>query len=79
VRTKSPPDSERLRRYVERSFARAKKERFPTVRQGAHALGWTQSRVAEAIDGDPDGQLFTTQYFTVWETPFGEMFIETYG
>ncbi len=53
-------DSARLLAYVERFFARAKQTAFPTVRRAARSLGWTQRRVEEAIDGDPEGQLFTT-------------------
>jgi hypothetical protein len=72
-------DHERLVSYVERFFARHKKETWPTVRQATHALGWTQTRLQDAVDGDPEGRLYTTSYFTVIEDPFGDHFVESYG
>jgi hypothetical protein len=72
-------DQDRLFRYVERFFERAKKTEWPTVRQIARAFGWTQQRVEDAVEGDPEGRTFMTSYFTRPEPPLGEHFVESYG
>jgi hypothetical protein len=76
---KAERDSERLFRYVERYFAKMEKTAFPTVRRVARSLGWSHERIQNAIDDDWDGRLFTTSFFTTWEQPFGEHFVESFG
>ncbi len=72
-------DAERLYAYVESYFARHQQTEWPTVRRIAKSLGWTQMRVQEAIDGDPDGRCFTSSYFVAPDPPFGEHFVESFG
>jgi hypothetical protein len=72
-------DSERLFRYVEKFFAKHRKEKWPTVREVAHALGWKHDRIQMAIDDDWDGRLYTTSYYVEPEDPFGEHFVESFG
>lgn len=72
------PDHLRLSQYVEEFFRRSGNTDWPTVRQAARALRWSYRRVEQACDDEPDGQLFTSSYYTTPETPFGEHFIERY-
>jgi hypothetical protein len=74
-----PADSERLSRYVEGVFARSEQTEWPTVRRAARALGWPQKRVEDAVEGDPDGELFLSSYFARDEPPLAEHFIERYN
>lgn len=73
-----PNDHDRLFRYVEGFFARRERTAFPTIRQAAKSLGWTHERLEGAIEGDPEGRLFTSSYFAFSDPPFGEHFIESY-
>jgi hypothetical protein len=52
---------------------------WPTVRQAARSLGWTQQRIEDACDGDPDYLLSLSSYLTVPEPPLGDHFIESIG
>lgn len=70
-------DHDRLHHYVERFFAAHAQEEWPTVRHVARAFGWTHRQIEDAIDGDPDGRMFTSSYFVKPDPPFGEHFIET--
>ncbi len=81
MRRKKPReyDHRRLFRYVEAFFARAERTEWPTVQQAARSLGWTQARVEQAIEGDPDARLFLSSYFTRPEPTLGEHFVESYG
>lgn len=72
-------DHRRLFRYVEAFFARAERTEWPTVKQAARSLGWTQSRVEQAVEGDPDARLFLSSYFTRPEPTLGEHFVESNG
>lgn len=72
-------DHVRLFRYVERFFARAQQTEWPTVQHAARSLGWTQARVEQAIEGDPDQRLFLSSYFTRPEPKLGEHFVESSG
>jgi hypothetical protein len=71
-------DHERLYAFVERFFARAERTEFPTVRRCARSLGWPLARVEDAVEGDPDGQLFFT-YYHVETWPRGDRFVESHG
>ncbi len=72
-------DHDRVFRYVESFFEKAKKTAWPTVRQVTRALHWSQARLQDAIDGDPQERLFTSSYFTLPEPPLAEHFVESYG
>jgi hypothetical protein len=71
-------DHDRVYVYVENFFARHNQEQWPTVRQVARGLRWRQQRVQDAIDGDPDGRLYTTHWYTNCERD-GDHFVESYG
>jgi hypothetical protein len=72
-------DHDRVFRYVERFFARTGKTQWPTVRQITRAFGWSQARLQDAIDGDPQERLFTSSYFATPEPPLAEHFVESFG
>lgn len=72
-------DQDRVFVYVENFFARHKGEEWPTVRQVARALRWKQQRVLDAVDGDPDGRLYTTYWYVDFKVRDGNRFIESYG
>jgi hypothetical protein len=74
--TRADADLVRLAGYVEKFFSRSGQTQWPTVRQVARALGWRQSRVEETCDGDSDGLLFLSSYFTTPEPTLGEHFVE---
>lgn len=63
-------DSERLFLYVERSFGRADQTEWPTIRKAARALGWTQSRVAQAVEDHE--HLGTQSYYCTPPEPLAE-------
>lgn len=69
-------DHEHLTRYVERYFVRRSNTKWPTVREAAKALGWTQDRVESAAEGDPNGSLCLTYYNVAWSVPVGDKFVE---
>ena len=69
-------DHERLSAYIERYFTQHDRTQWPTVREAAKALRWTQERVESAIDGDPDGLLALTYYNVAWDVPIGDKFVE---
>lgn len=71
-------DHDRLFRYVERFFMAHARTEWPTVRRVTRSLGWSQARVQDAIDGDPDGRTSTSSYFCAPEQPFGEHFVEAF-
>ena len=71
-------DHGRVFRYVERFFAKKLRTEWPTVRQVARAFRWTQQRVSDAVDGDPDQRVFLTSYFTD-DASLGDHFVESYG
>jgi hypothetical protein len=68
-------DHEYVWRYVERFFAAHSRTEWPTVRRVARSLRWTQQRVSDAVDGDPDGRTFLSSY--QGEYPLGEHFVES--
>lgn len=70
-------DSQRLRRYVEGFFARALRTEFPTVARCAQSLRWTQHRVEQAVEGDPDGRLMMTSHSTIPPREPGARFVES--
>jgi hypothetical protein len=72
-------DPQKLSRYVEQVFAESGKTRWPTVRQAARAMRWTQTRVEATCDGDPDEELFLSSYYTAVPEPLGEHFVERYN
>lgn len=72
-------DHARLARYVERFFQRSGRMSWPTVGRITRSFGWTQARLQDAIDGDPDGRTFTSSYFARPEAPFRDHFVENYG
>jgi hypothetical protein len=75
----SENDSARLSRYVEGVFTRSGSTEWPTVRKAARSLGWTLTRVEDAVEGDPDANLFLSSYFAKPEPPLAEHFIERYN
>ena len=75
----SETDSDRVARYAEAYFQRHHKEEWVTIRRAAKSLGWTQDRVVDAIEGDPENRTFTSSYFGGDDPPIGEHFIETWG
>lgn len=72
------PDFGVLCCYVERYFARHGRTEWPTVRRAARALGWTQDRVVEAVEGDPESRMFLSAYNTAPPQTRGEHFVEVY-
>ena len=82
------PDGERIARYAKRSFLLRKQVEFPTVREAARTLGWTQQRVIEAVE-EAIGAGLTVDLavgiqigggggYGVYDTP-GDYQIEWYG
>jgi hypothetical protein len=79
ARARKPLDHEILRARVEASFQASGRTRFPTVATLARELHWRRSRIADAVEGDPDGQLYTTSFHTLVRPPYGEHFVETFS
>jgi hypothetical protein len=69
-------DVERLSMYVAGFFGRHRREKWPTVRQAARALGWRQQRVEEVCEEDSSGRLFLSSYFCTPPDPLGDHFVE---
>ena len=67
-------DRERLIRYVERKFQKARKEKFPTVRECARGLKLSIAEVEELADEGPP--LMLTSYLTKPPTPIADHFVE---
>jgi hypothetical protein len=73
--SKLKTDAERLGAYVAGFFERRKK--WPTVRQCARALRWTQARVEEATgDESYGGRLFLSSLLSMVDSPLGDHFVE---
>lgn len=77
TRTPKPTDHDRLYTYVERHFLKSERAAWPTVRQAARGLGWTQARVVAAVEGDPDSRMFMTYYNVAYDVPDGDHFVES--
>jgi hypothetical protein len=74
ARSRRPTDAQRLGAYVAGFFGRHRREKWPTVRQAARALRWTQVRVEEVVEGSSDGRLMLSMYST--RDPLGDWFVE---
>lgn len=68
-------DAQRLGAYVASFFGRHRREKWPTVRQAARALRWTQEHVEEiANDEAYGGRLMLSSFF--FDDPIGDHFVE---
>lgn len=74
ARTGRRTDAQRLGAYVAGFFGRHRREKWPTVRQAARALRWTQVHVEEVVEGDGDGRLLLSMYDI--RDPLGDWFVE---
>ncbi|HYX22390.1 MAG TPA: hypothetical protein VFA98_16220 [Thermoanaerobaculia bacterium] len=67
-------DAQKLGAYVAGFFGRHRREKWPTIRQAARALRWTQVRVEEVVEGNSDGRLMLSMYDL--RDPLGDWFVE---
>lgn len=67
-------DAQRLGAYVAGFFGRHRREKWPTIRQAARALRWTQVRVEEVVEGSRDGRLMLSMYSL--QDSLGDWFVE---
>jgi len=68
-------DHEVLLRRAKRFYAETPHVRL-TVRRVARSLRWAQTRVEDAIDGDPEATMQLTSFAGARRPPLGDHFLE---
>ena len=69
-------DVHQLAAFVARFFGRHRREKWPTVRQAARSLRWTQGRVQKAVKDETYGGRLLLASVGLGGEPVGDYFIE---